>query len=85
MSSLEQSSASNSKKLLLSTNQSEAIKCAICQLGLEALKLKQRDAVESYLSAKGTFFVLQTGYGKSVVHASNSSNNFEIIIVLSLI
>ena len=87
MSSFEQSGASNSEEHLLSTDQSEAIECAIHQLGLESLKPKQRDAIESYISGNDTFVVLPTGYGKSVVYAAlpiifdklRGNNRIEII------
>jgi len=43
----------------------EAIECAVHHLGLEALKQKQCEAIQSYISGNDTFVVLPTGYGKS--------------------
>ena len=41
-----------------------------CQLGLEAWKPKQHEAIESYVSGNDTFVVLPIGYGKSVMYAA---------------
>jgi len=48
----------------------EAIECAVHHLGLEALKPKQREAIQSYISGNDTFVVLPTGYGKSVIYVA---------------
>jgi len=47
-----------------------AIEEAVRDLGLEILKLKQREAIESFLSGKDTMVVLPTSYGKSIIYAA---------------
>lgn len=47
-----------------------AIEEAVRDLGLEILKPKQREAIESFLSGKDTMVVLPTGYGKSIIYAA---------------
>jgi len=44
----------------------EAIECA----GLEVLKQKQCEAIQSYIAGNDMFVVLPTGYGKSVIYAA---------------
>jgi len=47
-----------------------AIEEAVCDLGLEILKPKQQETIESFLSGKDTMVVLPTGYGKSIIYAA---------------
>jgi len=47
-----------------------AIEEAVRDLGVEILKPKQREAIESFLSGKDTMVVLPTGYGKSIIFAA---------------
>jgi len=47
-----------------------AVDDSIRELGLETLKPKQRDAINSFLSGNDTLVVLPTGYGKSIVYAA---------------
>ena len=46
-----------------------AVKEAIHDLGLEALKPKQCDTIHSFLSGNDMMVVLPTGYGKSIIYA----------------
>jgi len=39
------------------------------QIGIQGLKPKQLEAVESFVSGKDTFVSLPTGYGKSIIFA----------------
>ena len=52
------------------TKEVVAIEEAVRELGLEALKPKQHDAIVSFLSGNDTLVVLPTGYGKSIVYAA---------------
>ena len=52
------------------TKEVMAIEEAVRELGLEALKPKQRDAIVNFLSGNDTLVVLPTGYGKSIVYAA---------------
>ena len=38
-------------------------------MGIERLKPKQMEAIESFVSGKDTFVALPTGYGKSIIFA----------------
>ncbi|XP_065884449.1 uncharacterized protein [Dysidea avara] len=46
-----------------------AIEDSIQDLGLDTIKPKQRDAIQSFLSGNDTLVVLPTGYGKSLIYA----------------
>ena len=41
-----------------------ALKVAVARLGIEELKDKQKEAIESFASGKDVFVALPTGYGK---------------------
>lgn len=47
----------------------QAIEEAALELGVQAIKEKQRDAILSYVSGSDTLVVLPTGYGKSLIYA----------------
>ena len=40
-----------------------ALKVAVARLGIEELKDKQKEAIESFASGKDVFVALPTGYG----------------------
>ena len=46
-----------------------SIEEATLELGVQAIKSKQHDAILSYLSGSDTLVVLPTGYGKSLIYA----------------
>ena len=46
-----------------------AIEDSIQDLGLDTIKPKQRNAIQSFLSGNDTLVVLPTGYGKSLIYA----------------
>ena len=45
-----------------------ALKVAVARLGIEELKDKQKEAIESFASGKDVFVALPTGYGKSLCY-----------------
>ena len=47
----------------------EALKKAMGHVGLRELKVKQTEAIQSFVSGRNTFVSLPTGYGKSVIFA----------------
>ena len=47
-----------------------ALNLASQRMGIDGLKPKQLEAVESFVSGKDTFVSLPTGYGKSVIFAT---------------
>ena len=63
-------SARRSEDFSLSAKRNTAIEYAIRHLGLQALKPKQLEAIDCYVSGNDTFVVLPTGYGKSIVYAA---------------
>ena len=46
-----------------------AIRESLQDLGIASLKLKQEEAILSFLDGKDTFVSLPTGYGKSLIYA----------------
>ena len=46
----------------------QAVEEAALELGVQAMKPKQREAIFTYISGKDTLVVLPTGYGKSLVY-----------------
>ena len=47
-----------------------AVEEAVRDLGLEILKPKWQETIESFLTGKDTMVVLPTGYGKSIIYAA---------------
>ena len=52
-----------------STRLSKLSEKLLFELGVQAMKPKQRDAILTYMSGTDTLVVLPTGYGKSLIYA----------------
>ena len=46
-----------------------ALEEASREIGIDCLKPKQREAIESFVSGRDLFISLPTGYGKSIIYA----------------
>jgi len=46
-----------------------ALEEAFREIGIDCLKPKQREAIESFVSGQDLFISLPTGYGKSIIYA----------------
>ena len=47
---------------------SKAVSESVTKMGLRPLKVKQREALHSFVEGHDTFVSLPTGYGKSVIY-----------------
>lgn len=46
-----------------------AVEESVQEAGYGPLKMKQKEAIEAFVSGKDTFVALPTGYGKSIIYA----------------
>ena len=46
-----------------------AVEESVQEAGYSPLKVKQKEAIEAFVSGKDTFVALPTGYGKSIIYA----------------